>query len=196
MIRFTKTWVKYKPMPAILRHLYLYLQGNVINFRELLFMHCILWYWAVKETIVGLRNKTSCQKFWIALDMMYCYVISYPPICAAHFKGYFSWERILERQTISILSVMVETLTLNYTIKYILREIDRTRLKISFILDCHWIEMNILEIMAVSHEFDLRGMINVQYSNEWERDKCRLNIRLRTLIKTILKDNDNERQEM
>ena len=119
MIGLTKTWVKYNLFP-----LYLYLQGNVINFRILLFVHCILWHWAVKETIVGLRNKTSCQKFWIALDMMYCYVISYPPICAAHFKGYFSWERILERQTISILSVMVETLTLNYTIKYILREID------------------------------------------------------------------------
>ena len=56
--------------------------------------------------------------------------------------------------------------------------------------------MNILQIMAVLHEFGLRGMINVQYSNEWERDKCRLNIGLKTLIKTILKDNDNERQEM
>ena len=73
---------------------------------------------------------------------------------------------------------------------------ELTRYQNSFILDCHWMEMNILQIMAVLHEFGLRGMINVQYSNEWERDKCRLNIRLRTLIKTILKDNDNERQEM
>ena len=53
---------------------------------------CALYIMAMDREGIhcGFEKQNFVSKFWISLDMMYCYVISYPQKYVSHFKGYFA----------------------------------------------------------------------------------------------------------